>query len=82
MDATALRNTVIMQRLDKKACCRSSFKDVGKGWYHLGETNWQTYEFSKLRRLLILMRLMMQDTLRGLAEDSMARFLSFMQVRT
>jgi dynein heavy chain, axonemal len=60
--------------------CRTSFKDVGKGWYHLGETNQETYEYSKLKRFLQLVRFVMQDTLRFLAEDIMAKFVAFVQV--
>lgn len=63
------------------ACARAAFKDVGKGWYNLGETNWHTYEFSKLRRLLLLVRLIMEDTLRMVGEDSMVKFNAFLKVR-
>jgi hypothetical protein len=54
---------------------------VGKGWYNLCETNWHTYEFSKLRRLLLLVRLIMEDTLRMVGEDSMVKFNAFLKVR-
>lgn len=39
-----------------KVAIKSSFKDVGKGWYNLHESNMETYEFSKLRRFLTLVR--------------------------
>jgi dynein heavy chain len=60
--------------------CRTSFKDVGKGWYNLAESNFETYRFSKLRRFLGLVRFSMEDSLRYLAEGSMAKFVGFMQV--
>lgn len=60
--------------------CRTSFKDVGKGWYNLAESNFETYRFSKLRRFLGLVRFSMEDSLRYLAEGSMAKFVAFMQV--
>jgi hypothetical protein len=31
---------------------RSQFKDVGKGWYSLAESRQDTYDFSKLKRLM------------------------------
>jgi hypothetical protein len=64
------------------ACCgcRTSFKDVGKGWYNLSESNFETYRFSKLRRFLGLVRFGMEDSLRYLAEGSMGKFVAFMQV--
>lgn len=40
----------------------------------------ETYEFSKLKKFLTLTRFIMEDTLRGLVEDSLAKFTAFMQV--
>ena len=60
---------------------RNSFKDVGKGWFNLGESSQETYEFSKLKKFLALTRFVMEDTLRFLVEDSAARFTTFMQAR-
>ncbi|KAF8071068.1 Dnah1 [Scenedesmus sp. PABB004] len=64
-----------------KNIIKQAFKDVGKGWYHLGEASWETYRFSKLRRFLGLVRLGMEDALRSLAKGSMALFVAFMQAR-
>lgn len=36
---------------------RTQFKDVGKGWYNLAEARQDTYDFSKLKRLLVSGRL-------------------------
>ncbi|GLC56009.1 hypothetical protein PLESTB_001054700 [Pleodorina starrii] len=58
---------------------RNSFKDVGKGWFNLGEASMETYEFSKLRKFLTLTRFVMEDTMRGLVEDSLAKFTTFVQ---
>lgn len=60
--------------------CRTSFKDVGKGWYNLAESNFEAYRFSKLRRFLALVRFGMEDTLRFLVEGSITKFVAFMQV--
>lgn len=64
-----------------RPCTRASFKDVGKGWYNLAETNFEAYRFSKLRRFLGLVRFAMEDSLRYLVEGSMAKMVAFMQVR-
>ena len=66
--STAVRNAV-----------RNSFKDVGKGWFHLQETNRETYEFSKLRKFNNMTRLMMEDVLRFLLEDSLQKFCDCLQ---
>ncbi|KAG2485619.1 hypothetical protein HYH03_015682 [Edaphochlamys debaryana] len=58
---------------------RNSFKDVGKGWFNLGEASMETYEFSKLRKFLTLTRFVMEDTMRALVEDSLAKFTAFVQ---
>ncbi|MEW5298367.1 MAG: hypothetical protein WDW36_001499 [Sanguina aurantia] len=60
-----------------RSAIRTSFKDVGKGWFNLAESNMETYEFSKLRSFLTLTRFVMEDTLRFLVDDSLAKFVSF-----
>ena len=60
-----------------KSIIKSSFKDVGKGWFNLHETNMETYEFSKLRRFFNLVRYTMEDTLRLLVDDSLQKYVSF-----
>lgn len=62
-----------------KNSIKNSFKDVGKGWYNIHETNRETYEFSKLKKFLNMIRYLMEDTLRFLVEDSLQRFTSFIQ---
>ena len=57
----------------------ASVSPTGKGWYNLNETNYETYCFSKLRRLLTLTRYMMEDTLRGLILDNHLKFLAFVR---
>lgn len=60
-----------------RSAIRTSFKDVGKGWFNLAESNMETYEFSKLRSFLTLTRFVMEDTLRFLVDDSLAKFVAF-----
>jgi len=45
---------------------KTSFTEVGKGWFNMKETNKITYDFGKLKKFLTLIRLMMQDTLQSL----------------
>ncbi|KAG1679690.1 hypothetical protein FOA52_006209 [Chlamydomonas sp. UWO 241] len=52
-------------------------QDVGKGWYNLHESNMETYEFSKLRRFLALVRFHMEDTMRSLVGASLARYTAY-----
>ncbi|CAG9466771.1 unnamed protein product [Pedinophyceae sp. YPF-701] len=62
-----------------KNIVKSSFRDVGKGWFNLEETNRETYEFSKLRRFLTLTRLMMEDVLRFLVESSLQSYVKWIR---
>ncbi|GAX80571.1 hypothetical protein CEUSTIGMA_g8008.t1 [Chlamydomonas eustigma] len=62
-----------------KAIVKSSFKDVGKGWYNLHENNMETYAFSKLKRLLSLVRFTMEDTMRFLVEESLTKYVSYVR---
>jgi len=41
---------------------KTSFDDVGKGWFNIHETSKETYEFGKLKKFLTLVNFMMQDT--------------------
>ncbi|XP_073667291.1 dynein axonemal heavy chain 1 [Tursiops truncatus] len=60
-----------------KVVMRSSLRDMSKGWYNLYETNWEVYLMSKLRRLMELLKYMLQDTLRFLVQNSLASFAQF-----
>ena len=63
-------------RLEK--IIRSSFTDVGKGWFNIHETSKETYEFGKLKKFLTLVNFMMQDTILTLCKDSVKAFVEFM----
>ncbi|KAF5829735.1 dynein heavy chain, N-terminal region 2-domain-containing protein [Dunaliella salina] len=63
-----------------KNAIKSSFKDVGKGWFNLHETNMETYEFSKLKKFLTQTKFIMEDTLRFLVEDSLHRLVAFVRI--
>lgn len=43
---------------------------VSKGWYNLHESNTETYEFSKLKKLLTILKYMMQESILNLAQRS------------
>ncbi|XP_070947930.1 dynein axonemal heavy chain 1 isoform X2 [Macaca nemestrina] len=60
-----------------KVAMRSSLRDMSKGWYNLYETNWEVYLMSKLRKLMEMVKYMLQDTLRFLVQDSLASFSQF-----
>ncbi|XP_004631750.1 dynein heavy chain 1, axonemal [Octodon degus] len=60
-----------------KVAMRSSLRDMSKGWYNLYETNWEVYLMSKLRKLMEMIKYMLQDTLRFLVQDSLASFTQF-----
>ncbi|XP_054992649.1 dynein axonemal heavy chain 1 [Sorex araneus] len=60
-----------------KVALRSSLRDMSKGWYNLYETSWEVYLMSKLRKLMELIKYMLQDTLRFLVQDSLSSFSQF-----
>lgn len=60
-----------------KVAMRSSLRDMSKGWYNLYETNWEVYLMSKLRKLMELLKYILQDTLRFLVQDSLTNFSQF-----
>ncbi|CAE7742285.1 Dnah1, partial [Symbiodinium sp. KB8] len=50
------------------------FTNVGKGWFSIHETNPDTYRQGKMRKLLSVIRFVMQDTLRYFALDSVGHY--------
>jgi dynein heavy chain len=47
---------------------------VGKGWFDLNETNRDIYEYSKLKRLLVMVNMMMEDSMRYMSEQSVSAY--------
>lgn len=72
----ATRESGWVNRLEK--IIKSSFNDVGKGWFYIFEKSKETYEFGKLKKFLNLVNFMMQDTVLNLCKDSVNEFVTFM----
>jgi dynein heavy chain len=53
----ATRETGWVSNLEK--IIKSSFNDVGKGWFYIFEKSKETYEFGKLKKFLNLVNFMM-----------------------
>lgn len=51
-----------------------NFGNVGKGWFSIHETNPDTYRKGKMKKLLAVVRFMMQDTLRFFSLDSVGHY--------
>ena len=60
-----------------KNLIRSSFKNIGKGWFNLNVELLETYMHSKLRRFLYMVKLMMSDAMRFMSEKSLQDYVSF-----
>ena len=56
---------------------RDAFTSVGKGWLNVNEQDQGIYEVSKLRKLFVTIRYMMEDTLFGLVYKSLQAFVDF-----
>lgn len=62
-------------RLEK--IIKKEFNSVGKGWFNINENSKETYEFGKLKKFLLLINFMMQDTVLTLCQDSVQEFKDF-----
>lgn len=49
----------------------SNLDSIGSGAYNLNESSWEMFKISKLHKLLGLVHLKMQDSLRFLVQDSL-----------
>ncbi|KAK3252700.1 hypothetical protein CYMTET_38016 [Cymbomonas tetramitiformis] len=76
LTATNLRESWVVTL---KNHVRNSLKDVGKGWFNLDEGVQETYESGKLHKFLRMVKLMMEDSLRFLVENSLIRFTEFIE---
>jgi dynein heavy chain len=72
----ATRESGWVLRLEK--IIKSSFNDVGKGWFYIFEKSKETYEFGKLKKFLTLVNFMMQDTVLNLCKDSVKEFVNYL----
>ncbi len=60
-----------------KNLIKSSFKNIGKGWFNLNVELLETYMHSKFHRFLYMVKLMMCDAMRSMSEKSLQDFVSF-----
>ncbi|KAI9349443.1 dynein heavy chain and region D6 of dynein motor-domain-containing protein [Zopfochytrium polystomum] len=58
-----------------KSIIKAGFKDVGKGWYNMQESNPDVYKISKLKKFMTTVKFIMQDSLRFLLLNSAADFI-------
>lgn len=63
-----------------KNAIRGAFRDVGKGWFNLAEGSLDTYQHSKMKRFLTLVRLIMQDSLRSMLLLNLSRLMTFTEL--
>ena len=57
-----------------KNAVRNGFKDVGKGWFNMQESNMEVYKISKLYKFMNTVKFIMQDTLRTLILNSLHEY--------
>ena len=67
------------QWVNKTLCkiINDSFSNVGKGWFNISDTSKETYEFGKLKRFLVTVNFLMQDTVLTICQDSVYEFKDF-----
>jgi dynein heavy chain, axonemal len=83
LEETAVRNC--MQYLRDTWCASvkniigAELRDAGKGWFHLGETDYQVYNLGKLKSFLSYCNLVMKDSLRFMLDESLHEFTEFLE---
>lgn len=58
---------------------KENFLNVGKGWFNLdlGDNDRMAFEFGKLKKLLVLLRIQMQDTIYELIKKNYFKLKEF-----
>ena len=62
-----------------KGHINAQLKDVRKGWFNLDKMSDEVYKFSKLKKFLLYVNFMMEDTMRYMMQDSMAQYSAFLR---
>ncbi|XXQ30104.1 AAA+ ATPase domain-containing protein [Plasmodiophora brassicae] len=65
-----------------KSAVKTSLATVGKGWFNLEERNLEVYMFSKLRKFMLMINFIMEDTLHTLIEHSLREYVRFFEAFT
>eukprot|EP01028_Stygiella_incarcerata_P009150 TRINITY_DN426_c0_g1_i1.p1 TRINITY_DN426_c0_g1~~TRINITY_DN426_c0_g1_i1.p1 ORF type:complete len:4140 (-),score=1088.60 TRINITY_DN426_c0_g1_i1:191-12610(-) len=81
---TSTMNTLITQIKETwihqlREVILSEMREVGKGWFNLSEQNRDVFEMSKLKKLMLTIRFMMQDSIQFLTERSILKFVEFIE---
>ncbi|XP_011707083.1 PREDICTED: dynein heavy chain 1, axonemal-like, partial [Wasmannia auropunctata] len=58
---------------------RLCLRDIGKGWFDLGQKNYDVYDVMKLKRFMTLIIYRMQNALRNLMNKSMTFYLELLE---
>ncbi|TPX54258.1 hypothetical protein SeMB42_g00367 [Synchytrium endobioticum] len=58
-----------------KTAIKNGFRDVGKGWYNMHETNPEVYRISKLKKFMTTVKFNMQDAIRSLVLNSFNEYI-------
>ncbi|EER15578.1 hypothetical protein Pmar_PMAR009683, partial [Perkinsus marinus ATCC 50983] len=58
---------------------RGNLEVVGKGWFNIDETSLEVYNYSKLKKFIVVMRLMLQDCLRDLAINTAELYVRYIK---
>jgi len=58
---------------DIETTIRKNLHNTGKGWFNLEESDKESYEFSKLKKFLTIVKFMMQDAVLNLAKHSLRK---------
>jgi dynein heavy chain, axonemal len=61
---------------------KTCFKDIGKGWYNMNESDKGVYGFSKMKRLLKLIGMVMNDVLRSTVRDGLQSYCASVEAAT
>ncbi|KAJ3275318.1 Dynein heavy chain 1, axonemal [Terramyces sp. JEL0728] len=62
-----------------KNIVKNGFKDVGKGWFNMQESNMEVYKISKLKKFMNTLKFVMQDSLRFLIINSLHDYVKFIK---
>ena len=53
---------------------RNNLKEIKKGWFNIDETSIDIYNFSKLRKFLVMINMVMESSIRSLMTDRVADY--------
>ncbi|KAL0210647.1 hypothetical protein RCL1_005083 [Eukaryota sp. TZLM3-RCL] len=76
--STALKYLKEQWSVNVRTSIRNCLLEIPHGWFSLHNLTYDVYKFSKLKRFMLMIKLLMEDTLKYFIEQNLTRYVSWL----